>query len=384
MKVAMLVLNTLTHDARVRKEAATLARAGYDVTVLAYQDGMLPAVEETDGFHIQRIALWSDEQRHPGIRQPLRYLEFTVRAAHLLAAMDPDVCHAHAVQALPACWLASRVKRCHLIYDAHEYERGRDFSSARNIPALMKLAWSLPESLFIRKGKVITVSDSLATALAETYQIPRPLVLRNVPESCTQTPESDWLSKNYDLSDGSPIVLYQGKLSQGRGLENLLRSAQFLPGVVIAIVGDGPLEDELRSLSRELLHPAQVVFAGRVPLSLLPQVTQSAQVGAVLTQNTCLNHYYSLPNKLFEYVHAGIPVVGSDLPEIADIIDKYEIGKVVDPESPQSIASGIRSLVHDPDRYQRAKCRTKHMVDDYNWRIESQKLLTFYRRLGDT
>jgi len=378
MKIVMLVLNNFTHDARVHKEAKTLAAAGHEVTVLAYQDGAAPDSEHLEGFQVKRIALRTDTWRVIGLRQFLRYFEFTFRAAHVAMKLNPDVCHAHAIQALPACWLASRLQRCHLIYDAHEFEQGRDFINAKNVPSLMRRAWSLPETLFIRKAHVITVSDSLAEALAETYHIPKPLVVRNCPESAPQALNSNWLRMNYNIPETSVIVLYQGKLHKGRGLENLVQSVKFLRGITLVIVGDGPLNDALQLMAKNLPHSTQVIFVGHVPLEELPMVTASANMGVILTQNTCLNHYYSLPNKLFEYMQAGIPVIGSNLPEIAHIIENHGIGRIVDVENPQAIAAGIQHLVNNPHDCQKMKLSTTQSAKIYNWYNEGAKLLALY------
>ena len=115
----------------------------------------------------------------------------------------------------------------------------------------------------------------------------------------------------------------------------------------------------------------------------LPSLTAQADIGVILTQNTCLNHYYSLPNKLFEYIQAGLPVLGSNLPEIAKIIEKNKVGVIVNPQDPQDIAKGIKYLL-DSFVYSEAKDNTLQAAEKYNWENESVRLIELYQNLQNT
>lgn len=183
MNIVMLVLNDITSDARVHKQAASLAREGYSVTVLGLFDQALPEREEKSGYKILRLKISSFRAQAGALAQIIRYLEFNLHAVISILPLRPKVCHAHAIQALPACWLAAKLSRCKLIYDSHEYERGQDFSAGSRIPRLMRLLWTWPEKLFIRSADIVlTVSDSIAESLVQVYHIERPFVIRNIPE----------------------------------------------------------------------------------------------------------------------------------------------------------------------------------------------------------
>ena len=116
----------------------------------------------------------------------------------------------------------------------------------------------------------------------------------------------------------------------------------------------------------------------------LPDYTASADLGVVLTQDNCLNHHYSLPNKLFEYLHAGLPVICSDLPEIARIVQGYQVGELTDPDNPSDIAQSIKSILSDPPRFLQMKINTKKAAEDFNWDKEKRKLITIYQNLGNS
>ena len=397
MRVAMVVLNNLTHDARVQKEAKTLAAAGHEVTVIGLKDENVAERETLSGFQVRRVALRSNHWRLGPLTQLARYVEFTWRAARIAQSQRAEVCHAHAIQALPACWLASRLLRAPLIYDAHEFEQDQDFSTSSRIPTLMRLTWSWPERLFIRAAHtVITVSDSLADALAAAYHISKPLVLRNCPEAVAPGAPSTYLRDHYPIPAGWRIVLYQGILARDRGLVQLMQSAAWLEQVAIVIVGDGGIRAELEAIAHSVAseraaaghseasfaEESRVIFAGWHPLTELPAITASADVGVILTQHTCRNNFFSLPNKLFEYMQVGLPVVGCDLPEIARVIREYAVGQVVDSADPRAIAQGINDLLRDPQRYARARANTARAAARYNWTVESQTLVNLYAELA--
>lgn len=384
MRVAMIVLNNLTHDARVQKEAKTLVAAGHEATVIGLKDETVPERETFSGFQVRRVALRSNRWRLGPLTQFVRYLEFSWRAARIALSLPAQVCHAHAIQALPACWLASRLGRAALIYDAHEFEQNQDFSTSKRIPALLRLTWSWPERLFIRAADaVITVSDSLADALAASYHIQKPLVLRNCPEVVPPGAPSTYLRDHYPIPAGWRIVLYQGILARDRGLVQLIQSAAWLEQVAIVIVGDGGIRGELEVIAHSVASErAKVILTGWCPLSELPAITASADVGGILTQNTCRNNYYSLPNKLFEYMQVGLPVIGCDLPEIARVIHEFEVGQVVESGDPHAIAQGINDLLRDPQRYARARANTARAAARYNWQVESQTLVNLYDELA--
>lgn len=384
MKIAMLVMNNFLYDARVHKEAKTLAAHGHQVTVFALYDSTSPEHATQDGYHIHRLDIQSRNWRDQFFMQFIRYIEFVWMASRAMVRFQPEVCHAHAIQALIPCWLVHFITGCKFVYDSHEYEQGVDFRSGTRIPKLMRRFWHWPEKLLIHlTDSVITVSDSLADTLAGSYSIDRPIVIRNCPESIPTQTSTGYLRDNYEIPDDWPIVLYQGILTEGRGLIELVESAHALSNIAIVIAGSGLLVEKLMEASSKVHINTKIIFTGSISMQQLPEVTASASVGVVLTQNTCLNHFYSLPNKLFEYIQAGLPVIGSNIPEIRGIIQEYEIGVVVDPTDPKNIAWGIQQIL-ESKRYKMACKNTARVAKIFNWEAESQKLIDLYREMEVT
>jgi len=379
MKIVMLVLNNFTHDTRVHKEAKTLASAGHNVMVYALWEAGLPYQETRAGYQICRISLHSRRWRGGSIAPLIKYMEFVVRVLQKISQQPTDVIHAHDAKPLPIAWLSARRTGAHLIYDAHELETGRNFGGTR-LAGIYQLIWAWPERAFIHRADVvITVCEGIADELMRLYGILRPTVVKNCPEK--QSPRStNLLREKLSISNQSKIVLYQGAVIAGRGLETMASAVQQLPNVVGVILGNGSLLEYYRAQVAKG-NWVRMYLPGRVPLSQLPSYTASADIGVSLIQNTCRSYYYALPNKLFEYIQAGIPVVGSNLPEIAKVITTYRIGEVVDPDDPAAVAAAIQKLLDDPHYYARIRANTAHAARVFNWERESEKLLALYDAL---
>lgn len=379
MRIHLLYLSVYTPETRIHKEARSLASAGHEVTVIALWRPGQPVQEEIAGYQVRRLRLVSGAWRGRLIAPLLKWVEFSLRMWLFCQRNPADVIQANDAKALPPAWLGAKICGACLLYDARELETGRDFGSFR-LSSIYKVLWSLPEALFIRSVEaVMTVSESIAEELERLYSIPRPVVIMNCPDR--QPPgQSNRLRKELVIPDSMRIALYQGSVSAGRGIEAFLEAIRFVPGLAGIVLGDGPLLPQLKAQYQD--EKAQRVFLpGRVPMETLPEYIRSADVGIVLIQDTCLSHRYSLPNKLFEYIQGGLPVVASNLPEIKRIVHRFDVGEVVDPESAPAIAAGMRRLLEDQEAYSRYKANTRQAANVLNWDHEGQKLVALYQEL---
>lgn len=381
MTIVMLVLNPFTHDARVHKEAKTLVAAGHKVTVIALWKNGLPFTEVRAGYHIQRLRLRSQLWQGKILVPLIKYLEFAHRVMGITHQSPIAVFHANDANTLPAAWLAARRNKAALVYDAHELETGRNFSNS-TLSGIYRRFWALPEQLLIRKADaVITVCNGIADELATHYGITRPTVVVNCPERSPVSP-SNRLREELSIPQHLRILLYVGTIAKGRGLEVLLTATQQIPEVATVLLGDGPLLEELQQQERSGALQ-RVYLPGKVSLEELPSYVASADIGITTIQATCRSYYYALPNKLFEYINAGIPVIGSNLPEIASVIRSYDVGEVVDPDNLDDFTHSIQHFIEDTAWYEKARANTQHAAEVYNWERESEKLLSLYRRLKD-
>jgi glycosyltransferase involved in cell wall biosynthesis len=226
----------------------------------------------------------------------------------------------------------------------------------------------------------LTVSEGIAEELVRLYAISRPTIVLNCPEQRTEG-RSRRLREELGIPSDLKIALFQGRVSPGRSIETFLEAVQDLPDTAGVILGDGPLLAELRSRVQSG-DWQRVYLPGQVPNAILLDYTASADVGVSLGQATCPSHRLALPNKLFEYLQAGIPIVVSDLPERARLAQEYRIGEIVNPGDPRSIADGLRRLLHDPERYAQARANVSRAAALFNWEQESRKLVEVYSRFA--
>lgn len=373
----MLVLNPFTHDTRVLKEASSLASAGFDVTVWALKTDDVPAVENVHGFQMKRFR---QDSLNFTFRPPgLVYVETMAKATTHLIREHADVYHAHDAKALPACYVASRLRRAKLVYDAHEFllnAGGKDWRGR-----FKSRLWRFFEKSLIRQAHdIITVNVSIAQELARLYGI-EPIVLMNCQEY-VDIPRNNILREELNIPPKDKIVIYPGIFAPGRGLERLILSAQYMNDVIIVLMGPDKLNGKLQQVIRDLDVEDRVKIHAPVPPKEVPRYVASADVGVMPTQAVRPSYYYGSGNKLFHYVMAGIPAAVSDHPEKRRIVETYDVGAVFDETDPHSIAQTINNLLSNEDRYQQMCRNAKEAArTELNWEVEEQKLITLYRSL---
>jgi glycosyltransferase involved in cell wall biosynthesis len=287
----------------------------------------------------------------------------------------PTVVHAHDVNTLVTAWVAATLSGARLVYDAHEISTDREgYRSIRSLVA------SVERILMPRAYATITTTDMRAKFFARAYSVPRPLVLQNRPRRSPAS-KGERLRDELGLTRDWPIVLYQGGLQAGRGLEDLVEAATEVQNAYFVFLGGGRIENKLRERAKALGLEGRVRFLPTVPLEDLPSYTVSADVGVQPIRNTCLNHLSTDSNKLFEYAMAGLPVAASDFPEIRKIVRAHGLGELFDPEQPGALVATLRRLVDNPELRARYAANAKASAACLSWQNQESKLLDLYDRL---
>jgi glycosyltransferase involved in cell wall biosynthesis len=370
----MLLHKTVVHDSRVRREAATLAAAGHDVVVLELAAVDTPVL---DGFRRRSVAPPAWVKRVlPFALYRLVFFAWFVRG---IVAERPDVIHAHdAAMLLPAV-AGRRLTGARLVYDSHELATSvpyREKTWAAFVAGIERIG--IP-----RAAAVITVSDGIAARMSERYGLREtPVVVRNVCDlSPTGAPAG--LRERLGIDRDTPLVLHQGAPAPSRGCDTLVRAMAGVPDAQLVFLGDSDMgyEAPLRALIAELRLENRVTLLPSVPLERLLDHTAEADVGVTLLQDTCENHRLALPNKLFEYLAAGIPVVGADLPEVRALVTGREIGWVADPADPEDLARALRAAVA-ARRDDRLRARVAAAHAELRWPVERQRLTGLYDALS--
>lgn len=382
-RVTMLVRNPFTNDTRVEKEAGSLARAGYAVTIVADAGPSLPPTEtREEGISVVRVG------RPLGRVPVVRFLAGEVARVRTIMATRPEILHSHDSNALVPIWLAAARLRRPFVYDAHDLWLGRPRRQRSRLYFWLNQQWyGLIERMLVpRAAGWVTVSRPIADLLARKYRLPEVVLVENFPPAELARDETRLplrvLEGADPIPDEAPIVLYVGGLMAGRGIEHVVEAMSDLPAAHLVLLGEGQLGEALNRLAARLGVGARVHRLGPVPSGDVVRYARSADVGVSPIVPSCLNYRYSLPNKLFQYMAAGIPVVASDLPQVREVVETAQAGVIVDTREPAAIAGALAALLSDAGRAGTLGGQGRRAVlDRFNWEHAEDRLLEVYRRI---
>lgn len=367
-RVILSVISDLVTDQRVHRTALALHRKGLKVTLVGRKLKQSPILEKRD-YSTKRFKLWWE-------KGPLFYAAFNIRLFFYLLRNKADVLVANDLDTLPANYFASRIQKNELFYDSHEYfTEVPELVSRPRIQAIWKRIerWILPGI-----KHMYTVNNSIAGLYGTEYK-KKIGVVRNVPFRIQRTITS--IDRNaLGLPGDKKIFIFQGSgINVHRGAEEVLQAMQHTEGLLLLFVGGGDVIDFLKSETLRLKLSDKVMFVPRQSMEKLREYTRLADVGLSLDKDTNLNYKYSLPNKLFDYIQAEIPVLVSDLPELRAIVEKYEIGKIVETHQPEKLAVQMMDMVKDSVQFAHWKENLKLAATELCWENEEVKLLEIFK-----
>ena len=361
-KAIVCVTNDLTTDQRVRKTCMALMKCGYDVIETGR---LLPdSMEFNPPYTIRRTKLGFNSGA-------LFYAEYNIRLFFYLLFAKVDLIFSNDLDTLPAAFLASRIKRKKLIYDTHEYfTEMPELVGRKRVQAIWK---AFERTIFPKLNNIITVNDSIARLYAGEYH-KEIHVVRNIPPAFH--PEKIKSRTELGLPEDNMILILQGTgINIDRGAEEIVLAMKYMENIMLLIVGSGDVLTKLKDMVRSEKLEEKVMFRPKMPFEELRQYTMNANLGLALDKDTNLNYRFSLPNKLFDYIHSRIPVLASDLPEIKEIIEKYDIGFFIPNHTPQAIAETVNRIFENKSRYQTVKLNTGKAGKELPWENEEIKLL---------
>lgn len=360
------VINDLTYDQRMIRICTTLAENGYKVTLVGrILPHSKPLVERP--FAQKRIQCLFNKGK-------LFYIEYNFRLLIMLLFTPFDVVCPVDLDTLVPGYTISRLRKKKCVYDAHEY-----FTELPEVVGrpVVKSIWEWVANRIIpRLTFAYTVGNSLAAVFQQKYGTPFE-VIRNVPK-LSELPLPDHRQKLEPH-----VIFYQGALNEGRGLEQAILAMKQIEGAQFWLAGEGDLSEHLREMVREEGLDKKVIFLGYVTPEALKEITPKVTIGLNLLENKGLSYYYSLANKTFDYIAAGIPVIQMNFPEYRYLNDQFEVAILISSLEVADIRSAILLLLNDPEFYEKRKSACKEAAKANNWEIESLRLLAFYKRVID-
>jgi glycosyltransferase involved in cell wall biosynthesis len=382
---------------RILQEAHSLTGAGYDVRILTRSPDEHDARGTVEGLPVEWVAVRGRDPRFgwlyrlAGVTKGAQAAAFwsvlsgrhtfTMRALPRALGYHADIYHAHDLNNLEVAYRAARRTNAKLVYDAHELFP----EMANRWVRLRKRYWSRREARLLPQADLaITVNELIACEMARRYNVPPPLVVLNCPDPPpTFDPNAGYnmIRESLGLPAETPVVLYQGWMSEGRGLENLVRAAPLLrEGAVVVFMGYGDYQAALEGLASEA-GGGRAHFIPAVPQRDLLAYCASADVGVIPYQAVDLNNYYTSPNKLFDFIQAALPIVASDLPYLRKVIVADDLGVVAKLDRPEDYAAAINGVLALPGRAAAVRENMRRATPRYTWAAQAAKLVEAYRRL---
>ena len=357
------VTNDLSTDQRVHKTCTTLQKCGYWVIETGR---LLPeSLPLERSYFTLRKKLWFR-------KGPQFYAEFNIRLFLYLMTKDVDLIFANDLDTLPAAYLAAKLRNKRLIYDTHEYfTETPELVSRPRTQAIWK---KFEDYLFPKLTDILTVNASIAKLYGDKYN-KTVHVSRNIPP--TFAPERLKTRIELGLPENKRIMILQGTgINIQRGAEETVLAMQYLENVALLVVGSGDVFPTLHKMVKEHNLQDKVIFKTKMPFAELRQYTVNCDLGLAIDKDTNLNYHFSLPNKLFDYIHSGIPTLSSGLVELKQIIDQYDIGYYIQNHDPKHIASVVEGIFANETRYNTVKQNTVKAKEELCWENEEKVLMS--------
>lgn len=360
-------------DSRVNNETVSLAKDGFDITVFCFRSSMFNTDEIRSNVPIKRFGLIGNKV--------VKILSAWIGMLSCAYRIKIDCVHAHDITALPVAYLISRMKRAPLIYDSHELwiESHHSFNSK----LIVKAVGYLEKAIAKKAAKVITVSDSISDYLHSHFGVDNITVIRNIP-SYTHSENYDLFRENYNIKSNDKIFIYQGLVDCSRGVDLIIDAAISVcnanPTCKFFILGEGPDLIKLQAIVRSSGLTDRIVFVGFVDQANLLKYTRSADIGIHAIKNSCLNHEYCLPNKLFEYMHSEVVLVVTDLVELGGFVKNHEVGLTFRDGDVRALEQSLLELLSDDDLFNRLKGNLPLVSEQNTWDKEFLKLKEIYRQ----
>ena len=428
-KIAMLADNSGLADHRIRKEAECLAEAGYEIRVFCKNEGGSSAIRKKAGVTYQALPVNIEDglghisgartalkmarnfgrgskknsntkdtdmaaQSPKQLGQPLtlhgRFRAALVDRLHLtqywpayrsaLKDFSPNIIHAHDLATAHAGYCWAQRSGIPFIYDAHEFE------TSRHAP-LPDRAWefrrSLERKIARKAAKIITVSDDMADELAVAYQIDRPITIYNSPEVSASNSDAN-IREQLRISPDEKLGIYVGGYREGRGIHTIIKAVADFSGLHFAFVGIAPGGQGAQTVEGILSQYApglNVHFIAPVDPANLPIFLSTSDFAMIGTENTCLNHRYCMPNKLFECAFARVPLVVTPLQSISAFVNEYCAGEVAKNYTQEALKESVEAVIlKGPEAYY-PPLGFARMSEYHSWSFQRETLTEIYQKL---
>jgi glycosyltransferase involved in cell wall biosynthesis len=366
LRICFFILNSFDYDSRARLICHDILSQGWQLDIIAAA-GANSTNFEGAPIHRIRQNTWPSRKR--------RFIEYNLKAAKIAQTLKADIYHAVDLDSLWAAERAARKTNGKLLYESRELYTELLALDGRS---LVKAIWKNLENRLIQKADaVVTINSAIAEELSKRYSIPVPHVVMNVAAGIPEGTPID-LRKEFNL-DCKRILIYQGILRPGQGILRALDLVAQLPDTGLVYLGDGPLRTDIEGRATELRIQNRIRIAGMVESDKLAAYTSGADAGLLLMEAAAMNNRLALPQKLFQYISAGLPPIVTALPCLSEIVRKDDLGLVLSETATPDDSNLVKEFLNAGLKPAAENCLTAR--NKYTWKIEGQKLLQIYEGL---
>jgi glycosyltransferase involved in cell wall biosynthesis len=371
-KIINILFNDFTNDNRVLKESVSLINGGYTVELIATKfDKKLKDTENIKGINVKRVTVGAITFL------PLNLFLFWVKV--IIKYRDENVFHCNDLYALPPAYVIKKFfnKEVKIVYDCHEHETEAGIYIGK--PILKKFAQIMERLIISSVDRVITVSDSIAEDYIDMYEIKKPYLVLNCPPYKAYSRKNLFREK-FDIGKDKILFLYQGEYLKGRGVDKLINIFKDLEdknenlALILLVYGDN-----LKELKENIQGCSNIYWHDKVSKEVYMNYVVSCDWGIYLMENTCKNHDYALPNKLFDYVMGNIPIVVSNLKEMSRFVENYKLGYTIDPDDYDAIINLLKGI--DISTKEKYINNLKNASKEYSWEEQEKVLIKVYNSL---
>lgn len=367
-KVIITFLGNIDYDTRCNNLFNTLDSQGFDVEFIGF-DWLTENFKSVKG----KRTVYKLSKKPISIFFYIKF--YSTLKLHLLSKKF-DIIFAEDLYCLPVCVVVAKMKKAKVIYDCRELF---GFLAGLKNKKLVQKFWSIIEKLFINKANlVLTTGEMDSEFIRNHYQITNDLVIRNLPLYRKTDSPFDYYSA-LKIEKSKKVLLYQGVVLHGRGLKMIFDFLQTTNDFVLVVAGGGEMLSFYRDLAEKLHISEKVFFIGKIPQEKLISYTTGAFIGLALIENISLSYYYALPNKLFEYIMAEIPVIATDLPQMKKIIDEFKVGLTIKENDIEQIKQSLYKLKDDESYYNQLKYNCRIASQTLNWENGIIPLMTYLK-----
>ncbi len=366
--VTISFLGNANYDTRVTNLTKSLRADGFNVKVISF-DWLTPNFTTVIGdTSIYKLVKKKNSLSY--------YLKFCFILSRELLKTKSSIYIAEDITTLPVVTFIAKLRGARLYYNSREFYAF--LAGLRNKPKTQAIIRML-ENFFIRKvDKVLVTGDGDAEFLQEYYKISNTVVVRNLPLEQKPTAPKNF-RKMLGIPEDNTILLYQGVILEGRGFEPLLNAMKDIEQCSLVVLGTGIFQSKFENIAKTLGIESRVYFLGNIEQSELINYTAGADVGVSLIENISKSYYYALPNKLFEYIMAELPVLVSNLPQMKKIVTDHKVGEVVNLEDINELKESIKKFTSNKEKLKIYKQNTRPASSELNWQKEYEKVDYLFR-----